>query len=74
MSEFSNLINTFASHVTAANVETFILFVERLITLGGSVAAGATNPVVATVDVLSDVASAIAPAVVVPTPPSASVS
>ena len=62
MSEFSNLINTFSTHVTAANFETFITFVERLITLGESVHKGATNPVEATVDVLSDVQSAIAPA------------
>ena len=63
MSEFSNLINTFSVHVTAANVETFITFVERLISLGESVHTGTTNPVAATVDILSSVQSAVTPAV-----------
>lgn len=59
MSEFSNLINTFSTHVTADNVERFITFVERLITLGESVHAGTTNPVSATAEALSDIQSAI---------------
>lgn len=59
MSEFSNLINTLSAHVTAENVETFTIFVERLITLGESVASGSISPVVATVDALTDVSSVV---------------
>ena len=67
--EFKNLLNTFATHLTADNIESFITLTEHLITLGAAVAAGTTNPVGATVDVLSTVGSLVA-AETAPTPPS----
>jgi len=60
MCEFRSLLNTFSTHLTAANIKEFITLTEHLITLGAAVAAGTTNPVAATVDVLSTVGAVVA--------------
>jgi hypothetical protein len=59
MFEFRNLLNTFAQHVTAANVESFIKLTEHLITLSASLAVGATNPVAGAVEILSAIGDVV---------------